>query len=81
MEQIKINIDSANAYIQMSRFAAGEVEEIHAILHVTPMQDLLPTSSSASTKPWKRSWLDLRLMARNLYSCVISLAMRPTKHR
>mgnify|MGYP004680871651 FL=1 len=40
MEQIKINIDSANAYIQMSRFAAGEVEEIHAILHVTPMQDL-----------------------------------------
>lgn len=40
MEQIKINIDSANAYIQMSRFAAGDVEEIHAILHVTPMRDL-----------------------------------------
>lgn len=42
MEQKKINIDSANAFIELSSFKAGNAEEIHAILHVKPLLDLFP---------------------------------------
>ncbi len=40
MEQKQINIDSANTQVQLSHFSAGNAEEIHAILHVTPLRDL-----------------------------------------